>query len=368
MPEQCYLFRQEHIPAKAAFPAVDAHNHLWGRGDPDAIVPILDSVGVVCLSDLTANAKVAWIEGGYSVQPAAIEDFLTTCVQRYPGRFYGFTMGTFARPTTEPLFDDASRFVDETVAMLRSHVALGARGLKVLKELGLAFHTAGGELIAVDDLRLAGIWDEAGRLGVPVLIHQSDPYGFFQPPTPENEHYESLRKYPSWCFSGDQFPGKEELLERRDRLVARHSETTFILPHVANFAENLGYVSRLLDEHPNVYIDFSARIDELGRQPYTAREFFLRYQDRILFGTDMPVSEAMYRCYFRFLETFDEHFFTPDYDGTFDRHRWAICGIGLPPDVLAKIYFHNAVKVIPGLKEDLAAVAETVPSCKETAS
>jgi len=368
MSEHCYLFRRENIPAKAAFPAVDAHNHLWGEGDPGEIVSVLDSVGVVSLCDLTANAKIAWVEGGYSVQPAPIENFLSAYVQRHPGRFYGFTLATFARPATEPLFDDASRFVDETVAMLRAHVEAGARGLKVLKNLGLEFRTAGGELIGVDDPRLAEIWEEAGRLGVPVLIHQSDPYGFFQPLTPDNEHYGSLRKYPSWCFAGDEFPPKEELLERRDRLVARHGKTTFILPHVANFAENLAYVSRLLDEHSNVYVDFSARIDELGRQPYTAREFFLRYQDRILFGTDMPVSADMYRCYFRFLETFDEYFFPPDYDGTFERRRWAICGIGLPPDVLAKIYFRNAVKVIPGLKEDLAGVADAVRSGKETAS
>ncbi len=122
---------------------------------------------------------------------------------------------------------------------------------------------------------------------------------------------------------------------------------------MGNFPANLSYVGRVLDENPNVYIDFSARMDELGRQPYSAREFFIRYQDRILFGTDMPVSAEMYRCYFRFLETFDEYFFAPDYDGTFDRHRWPIYGIGLPREVLAKIYYKNALKVIPGLKEDL---------------
>ena len=144
--------------------------------------------------------------------------------------------------------------------------------------------------------------------------------------------------------------------------MANHPDTTFILPHVANFAENLPAVSRLLDENPNVYVDFSARLDELGRQPYSARNFFITYQDRILFGTDMPAhlenSVSMYRCYFRFLETFDEAFYTPDYDGTFERARWTICGIGLPEKVLEKIYYKNIIKLIPSLRDEI----HTLPS------
>jgi DNA-directed RNA polymerase subunit N (RpoN/RPB10) len=128
----------------------------------------------------------------------------------------------------------------------------------------------------------------------------------------------------------------------------------FILPHFGNYAENIQYVSDLLSENPNVYIDFSARIDELGRQPYSSREFFIRHQDRIVFGTDMPAntddSVEMYRTYFRFLETFDESFYSPDYDGTFERARWPVCGIGLPKEVLRKIYYENILKIIPSLK------------------
>jgi len=241
--------------------------------------------------------------------------------------------------------------VEETIALLRRHVALGARGLKVLKELGLHYRDGEGNLIAVDDARLAPIWEEAGKLGVPVLIDQSDPAAFFDPITPENEHYETLTKYPSWSFADPRFPRKAELMQRRDNLVRRHRGTTFILAHVANNPENLGYVARLLDENPNANIDFSARLDELGRQPYTAREFMIRYQDRICFGTDMPVSPEMYRCYFRFLETFDEFFYAPDYDGTFGRHRWPIYGLGLPAEVLRKIYHENALRLVPGLRE-----------------
>ncbi len=353
MKNDCYLFRDEHIPKKAAFPAIDAHNHMWGNLQASQMVEIMDSVGLLSYCDLTPEVRLSWKKGGIGVSKAGLEDFQANFASRYPGRLYSFTTATFLHEPDEPLFSDAREFVKATVELLRKQVSFGARGLKILKGLGLSSRDAQGNLVAVDDPRLADIWDAAGELGVPVLMHQSDPYGLFEPVTPENEHYVTLLRYSDWQFDSRKFPRKMELLERRDNLVRRHPKTTFVLAHVANFAENLGYVSSLLDENPNAYIDFSARIDELGRQPYSAREFFIRYQDRILFGTDMPASAPMYRCYFRFLETFDEYFFAPDYEGRFELHRWPIYGIGLPREVLAKIYYQNALKIIPGLKEDL---------------
>ncbi len=352
----CYLIRDENIPTKAAFPVIDAHNHLWGNASAKDIVSVMDEVGVVSFCDLTANTTVAWIDGGYQITPADIADFFTNFAGPCPKRFYGFTMATFAASTTEPLFADAGDFVRKTIDILTQHVQMGARGLKLTKELGLLHRDANGDLINIDDPRLGDIWETAADLGIPVLLHQSDPAGFFHPTTPENEHFSTLDKYPAWSFADAKFPRKEEILQRRDNLVNRHKRTTFILAHMANWPENLAYVSRLLDDNPNVYIDFSARIDELGRQPYTSRELLIKYQDRILFGTDMPATAEMYRCYFRFLETFDEYFFTPDYDGTFGRHRWGICGIGLPADVLAKIYHANAMRIVPGLAEDLNGI------------
>ena len=357
MKKNCYLSRQEHIPEKAALPVIDAHNHLWGNFNASQIVNVMDTVGVACFCDVTANVKIAFESGGYVVRPGDINEFFDKCALPHPGKFYCFTMVNFARDTNEPLFDDPKRFTADAVELLGKHVEMGARGLKVLKELGLEHRDAAGRLINVDDPGLSDIWDEAGKLGVPVLIHQANPSGFFEPVTPENEHYESLKKYPSWSSADSKFPRKEELIKRRDNLVKQHPNTIFILPHVANFAENLSYVSELLDENANVYIDFSARMDELGRQPYTAREFFIKHQERIVFGTDMPAdtedSIDMYRSYFRFLETYDESFYVPDYDGTFQRARWPICGIGLPKDVLAKIYYKNILEIIPSLKEDL---------------
>lgn len=355
---RCYLVHDDHPPARAKFPVIDAHNHLWAAWDSvDNVVSVMDEVGVVTYCDLTANISIAWGEGGYKLGAGSLDAFIENCARPHPGRFYGFTCATFAAPVDQPLFDDAEEFVARTTEMLRDHVARGARGLKILKELGLHYRDAQGHLVTLDDERLAPVWECCAELGVPVLMHQSDPFGFFEPVTPDNEHYESLRKYPDWSFVDAKFPRKKELLERRDRLVRRYPNVTFLLPHVANFAEDLGYVSSLLDENPNVCIDFSARIDELGRQPYTAREFLIRYQDRVYFGTDMPASTEMYRCYFRFLETFDEYFIPPDYDGTFDRYRWHIVGLGLPDDVLKKIYHENAMRLIPGLREDVGVIS-----------
>ncbi|NQU10057.1 amidohydrolase family protein [bacterium] len=348
-----YLVRAEHVPERAAFPVIDAHNHLWAKWDTlENVLQVLDAVGVVGYCDLTSNVTLAWGGGGYMLAAGDIEQFFAN-TGRFPGRFYGFTTATFAQPIDQPLFTDATEFVERTLAILRDHVQRGARGLKILKELGLHYRDGQGNLIACDDDRLAPVWEEAGKLGVPVLIHQADPYGFFEPATPENEQHGALVKYPAWSFCDPKFPRFEELQRRYRNLLRNHPRTTFLLPHGANWPENLEYVAQLLEECPNVHIDFSARLDELGRQPYRSRAFLIKYQDRIYFGTDMPASVEMYRCYFRFLETYDEHFIYPDYDGTFGRYRWHIHGLGLPPAVLRKIYYQNALKLIPGLRGEL---------------
>lgn len=357
MHKKVYLNITRNIPQKAAFPVIDAHNHLWGSWEAEKIIRVMEQVGVVSYCDVTGNVKIKFSEGGYSINPGDINDFMRNLPGKFPDRFYCFTMADFAHPVNEPLFTDDKEFVDKFIGTLREHVTLGAKGLKVLKELGLHYKDGDNNLVNLDDERLCPIWEEAAKLNIPVLMHQADPTGFFEPVTPENEHYESLIKFPSWSFADPKFPRKNELLKRRDNLITQHPGTTFILPHVANSAENLPYVSELLDENPNVYIDFSARMDELGRQPYSAREFFIKHQDRIIFGTDMPAniesSVDMYRTYFRFLETYDESFYAPDYDGTFERARWPICGIGLPDNVLEKIYYKNIIRVIPSLKEEL---------------
>jgi hypothetical protein len=357
MARKNYLVHHQTEILRPAYPAIDAHNHLWGNWQVERVIETLDEVGVVSYCDLTGNVRIEFADGGYVIQPGNIKDFFDNCSSRFPGRFYCFTMANFATPVQKPLFTDHKRFVADCIETMNLHHQQGAKGLKILKELGLHYRDGEGKLINCDDERLAPIWEEAGRLKMPVLIHQADPAGFFEPVTPENEHYESLIKYPSWSFADPKFPRKIELLKRRDILVNRHPDTIFILPHFGNYAENIDYVSDFLDSNPNAYIDFSARIDELGRQPYSSMDFFIKHQDRIIFGTDMPAnidsSVEMYRTYFRFLETFDESFYSPDYDGTFERSRWPICGIGLPKTVLKKIYQDNILKIIPSLKEEI---------------
>ena len=268
--------------------------------------------------------------------------------RRYPGRFAALTMADFAQWDDPVLLKDQD-FAKRCIEHFEADVAAGACGLKVTKELGLFFRDHTGAMLPVNDERLAPIWERAADLGVPLLIHVSDPIAFFSPIDERNEHYLTLREFPAWSFHGSHF-GKWELLEQRNRVIRRHPRTTFLLPHVANLPEDLAAVGQLLDAQPNVFIDLSARIDELGRQPYTARDFFLRYQDRILFGLDMPVSAEAYRCYFRFLQTRDEYFDYPDYIGRFGVYtRWKLYGLGLPDEVLKKVYHENAMRAIPGL-------------------
>jgi predicted TIM-barrel fold metal-dependent hydrolase len=337
------------VPDKARFPVIDAHNHLFADMPARQMTEIMDAVGVRIFVNLTGNCALPFDDKGYTIRRRDLADYKRGWVDAKPGRFAFFTMSEFAK--WDDFTIDLDRgFADRCIATLNDEVRKGAIGLKVTKELGLRFHTPDGTMIAVDDPRLAAIWKRAGELGIPVLIHTSDPVGFFLPLDERNEHLSTLRTYPGWSFHGSHF-SKWELLEQRTRMMAAHPGTTFICPHVANNPEDLEWVATLLETLPNVHIDFSARMDELGRQPYSAREFFIRYQDRIVFGSDMPISPEMYRAYFRFLESRDEYFDYPGYMGESDNvTRWKIYGLHLPDEALEKIYNRNAVRIIPGLK------------------
>jgi len=341
------LKRPSHVPERAKYPVIDAHNHLFGDAAPEDLLRVMDEVGVRAFVNVTGNATLPYSNNCYTIRRREFGVFADAYVRAHPGRFAAFTMSDFAQWGDPVLMKDAA-FVDGAIQRLEGDVTQGACGLKVTKELGLFFRDSSGAMIPVDDERLSPIWTRAGELGIPVLIHVSDPVAFFLPIDERNEHYTTLKEFPGWSFHGSFF-SKWDLLDQRDHLIAAHPRTTFILPHVANNPEDLAYVSRLLDDYPNVYIDFSARMDELGRQPYSARDFFVAYHDRILFGTDMPVSADIYRCYFRFLETSDEYFDYPDYIGRWGHSRWKIYGLHLPDEVLRKVYYENATRVIPGL-------------------
>jgi predicted TIM-barrel fold metal-dependent hydrolase len=228
---------------------------------------------------------------------------------------------------------------------LRVQKDAGAEGLKIWKPFGLHVKDHHGQLVKVDDARLNPIWETAGELGLPVLIHVADPVAFFDPIDETNERWEELGEHPDWAFTSPPFPPFMEIMDSFKNLVSRHTSTRFIGAHVGCYGENLGWVGQMLDECPNYYIDISARIGELGRQPYTARKFFIQYQDRILFGSDLSPDLDAYRLYYRFLETDDEYFNynTSEVPG---QGRWYVCGLYLPDDVLKKVYSENAKRVL----------------------
>jgi predicted TIM-barrel fold metal-dependent hydrolase len=222
--------------------------------------------------------------------------------------------------------------------------------LKIWKSFGLSVRDQHDVLVPVDDPRLDPLWQAAGDLSVPITIHVADPLAFFLPLDAHNERWEELHAHPDWYFPSPPFPPFLSILEQLASLVQRHPGTTFIGAHVGCYSEDLAWVGALLNRCPNFYVDIAARISELGRQPYTARRFFIRYQDRILFGVDMAPSTAWYRRYYRFLETEDEYF-SYDLSDPPSQGRWNIDALSLPATVLEKVYYRNAARLL-GLPED----------------
>ena len=334
----------EHKVARAKFPVIDVHTHL-SRSDgtrflatPQELLEVMDRKNVRTMVNLTGGTGAGLV--------GAIKQFETAA----PGRFLTFTEPSWSR-LLEPGYPQAQ--ADE----IEKAKQAGARGLKVLKTLGLFLRERGreGPLVKVDDPRFDPMWDACGRLGLPVAIHVSDPQAFFLPTDRYNERYEELSNHPDWSFHGRDYPSNAEILEARNRVFARHPKTQFIVLHVGNNAEDLAYVSESLDRFKNTVVEIGARIGELGRQPRAARRFFDRYQDRILFGTDaVPrgvqtpqqiFGDELYEIYYRFLETEDEYF---DYAPAPvpPQGRWRIYGLGLPDAVLKQVYHDNAARVL----------------------
>ena len=218
-----------------------------------------------------------------------------------------------------------------------------AKGIKFWKDPGLTVRDEQGDLLRVDDegWRRSSIRRE--ELGIPVMFHTADPDAFFLPIDGPNERFEELAAHPDWGFHGAQY-SKQELLDQRDRVIARHPKTTFVAAHVAECGENLARVPKLLARHPNVAIDISARVSELRAAADSSRKLFMEFPDRILFGSDLVPDEPMYRLYFRFFETADEYFEYPSHASR--QGRWKIHGIDLPDDVLKKVYRENALRLL----------------------
>jgi len=324
---------------KAKYPAIDIHNHLGGGRGSFYWSPSWEKTSVRSILREMDKANVTMVmnlDGGWR---ASIDKALDRFSRPYPDRFIVFKTLNWKRHLPH------ADFGRRAAAELRAAVEKGAQGLKIFKRLGLMLRDSTGRLIAPDDRRLTPLWNTAAELGVPVLIHVADPPAFFMKLDRSNERWEEMNLHPDWCFNTNSFPSYEELRRSQEKLFRRHKKTTFICAHVMSSGADLGYVRRALDRFPNVYVDIAARIAELGRQPYTARKFFVEYADRILFATDLVPKAEMYRIYFRFLETEDEYF--PYVNRAVPpQGRWRIYGVGLPDGVLKKIYSTNAKKLL----------------------
>jgi uncharacterized protein len=309
---------------KAKFPVTDFHAHISGS-DPEQLLKVMEATNLETIVNFS---------GGFG-------EALQANVAKFAP--YGERFVTFANVQWNRI--DEPDFGEAAAGQLAADVAAGSRGLKIFKSFGLSLRDRSGQLVAIDDPRADPIWTKAGELGIPVAIHVADPDAFFVPVDRFNERWEELQRRPNWSFAGPEYPSKDTLLAQRNNVIARHPGTTFVGLHVANRPENLEEVSQLLDRFPNLHVEIGARLGELGRQPYTSRAFFERYADRILFGVDITPREEVYRLYFRYLETLDEYFnYFPS--PTPPQGRWQIYGIGLPDEILEKVYRTNARRLL----------------------
>ncbi|PHQ33489.1 amidohydrolase family protein [Rhodopirellula bahusiensis] len=338
----------------AKFPVVDVHSHFFYRlrMNREALEDF------VATMDRNRIAVCVSLDGKLGAQFQEQKDYLW---KEHRDRFvlYANVDWRGDGSTDDPSTWACQRpgFAERTAEQLREAVELGASGLKLFKRFGLGYRNRDGSLIEIDDSRWDPIWAACGELEIPIIIHTADPAAFFDPVNERNERWEELSRHPDWSFHGKEHPSREELFAARNRMIAKHPKTQFIGAHIANSPEDLSLVSAWMDRYPNLWVEPASRINELGRQPRAAREFLIRYQDRLLFGTDGPWPEQRLRYYWRFFETDDEAFPYSEKEPP-PQGLWQIDGVNLPPKVLRKLYYENAVKLIPGVRERVEAFAK----------
>jgi len=357
-PRSMLHVRETHVKTPR-FPVIDVHTHFTfarggreGAASEDAIAFNATAKEALSVMDRKGVRAVVNVTGGFG---RGLGEAIAALDRAHPGRFY---------TCTEPMWGQCAdpRYPQLQADAIEKAARAGAKGLKILKTLGLYLRERGREglLVKVDDRRFDSMWEACAAHHLPVYIHVSDPEAFFLPIDCSNERYDELGHHPSWSFHGKDFPSHREIMEARDRVLARHPTTLFVGLHVGHDAENLPFVSESLDRFANFTVELGARIGELGRQPRASRKFFETYQDRIFFGTDAvppPQGEStpqqvfkdeLYEIYYRFLETDDEYF---DYAPAPvpPQGRWRIYGIALPDGILKKVYHENAERLL-GLK------------------
>lgn len=328
--------------SRAKFPVVDFHLHggsLRTAEDYQKMIKLMDATGI---------AVIANMDGGFG---KAFDQNIKV------GDPYRDRVIPFARLNYQGINDPG--WSQTTAAELERCFKAGAQGLKIAKELGLTYKNRDGTYIQSDDARLDPIWEMCARYNRPVMIHTSDSYGRFLPIGPENERYEAglWRSSPDGNYYHTGHPAPEVIEKARENMHARHAKTRFVNAHFAMMYYDMDKVAALLDKYPNADIELSATVQDLGRAPRMIREFFLKYQDRILFGSDGNPGrgiEEFWVPHWRFLETFDEHFDHPaqirSATGAPLHGRWRIYGIGLPDEVLRKVYYANALRYLPAAR------------------
>lgn len=321
------LITRQHLVPRASYPFIDVHSHHSNLSPEyvDRLVREMDSINLRVLVNLS---------GGTGER---LKQTVAAMKGRYPDRFV-----VFANLSFEDL--DEPGYGQRAAARLEQDVKNGAQGLKLFKSFGLDLKRKNGERVKVDDPELDPVWELCGKLKLPVLIHVAEPAVFFEPVDKYNERWLELKQFPGRARPPNRYPSFETLMKERDNLIARHPNTTFIVAHLGWHGNDLERLGKLFDRYPNFYVDIAAVLAELGRQPYSAHDFLVRYQDRVLFGKDI-YNRQEYTCYFRAMETRDEYF-----EYYRKRHAfWRIYGFQLPDEVLKKIYYQNALRLIPGI-------------------
>ena len=320
----------ENPVTRAKFPVVDVHSHHnMVNKDLSIVVGAMDTLNLAVLVNLSGGSGKKLKDGMANIQ------------KNYPNRFLQFANVDFSG-VGDPGWGARA------AAQLKEDHASGAVGLKIFKSLGLRYTDTQGSRIAVDDARLDPVWEMCATLGIPVLIHAADPKSFWDPMDAMNERWLELKTRPRRKRNDSDPAPWEQIIAEQHNLFRKHPKTIFINAHMGWYANNLDRLSELMEEFPNMYVGIGAIIAELGRQPRRAKTFFIKYQDRILFGKD-SWQPSEFPTYFRVLETADEYF---PYHKKYHAF-WAMYGLDLPDSILKKVYYQNALKILPSLDRSL---------------
>lgn len=329
---------EEHRLSKAKFPFIDIHNHQGNMdsGDLTSLVSDMDKLNMGIMNNLSGRGFSSNGRDDFSGNDDHLLKSLDNIKKNYPNRFILFTTISFVD------IDDPNWGVN-TAKQIEANVKAGAKGLKIYKSLGLSVKDKNGKRVQIDDPRIDPVWAKCGELGIPVLIHSADPKQFWDPIDKNNERWLELKLHPRRRYEGKDAQW-QTLINEQHNVFKKHSKTKFIDAHLGWYGNDLKKLGTLLDQMPNVYTEIGAVIAELGRQPRAAKAFLTKYQDRVLFGKDSWVP-AEYETYFRVLETEDEYF---PYHKRYHAF-WRMYGLGLPDEVLKKIYYKNALTLIPSI-------------------